>query len=79
MAGEPNHLSPAVLTVANLPWLERLAHMHGRWWIAQPHAEAASARLYAAFQFGPGRHAPPPDRKAGRQAGAARGAQRRPA
>ena len=31
MAGEPNHLSPAALTIANLPWLERLAHMHGRW------------------------------------------------
>ena len=59
MAGEPNHLSPAVLTVANLPWLERLAHMHGRWWIAQPHAEAASARIDAAFMFEPGRIRPP--------------------
>ena len=48
MAGEPDHLSPAASTVANLPLSELLAHMHGQWRVAHPHAEATLARLDAA-------------------------------
>ena len=43
MAGELDHLSPAARIIADLPASERLAHMHGQWWIAHPHAEAALA------------------------------------
>lgn len=59
MTGEPDHLSPAARAIADLPSSERLAHMHGQWWIAHPHAEAALARLDDAFRFGPGRIRPP--------------------
>jgi len=59
MAGEPDHLSPTARAIADLPSPERLAHMHGQWWIAHPHAEAALARLDDAFRFGPGRIRPP--------------------
>ena len=59
MTGEPDHLSPAARSVAALPPSERLAHMHGQWWIAHPRAEAALARLDAAFTSGPGRIRPP--------------------
>jgi len=59
MVGEPDHLSLAARAIANLPSSERLAHMRGQWWIAHPYAEAALAKLDAAFQFGPDRIRPP--------------------
>lgn len=59
MTGEPDHLSPAARSIADLPPLERLAHMHGQWWVAHPHAEAALSRLDTALRFGPGRIRPP--------------------
>ncbi len=59
MTGGLDHLSPTARAIADLPPSERIAHLHGQWWIAHPHAEYALAKLEAALQFGPGRIRPP--------------------
>lgn len=59
MAGEFAHLSSATQAIVHLQSPERLAHLHGQWWISHPRAKAALDRLEAVLADGPGRIRPP--------------------
>lgn len=59
MDGELAHLSAATRVIVDRPGPERLALLHGQWWINHSRARAALDKLEAVLAYGPGRIRPP--------------------